>query len=81
MVQVAAKSLPVEYQHEIRKLIKHGSQRQKSAVQKALTVLDELPASQRRLAMNIIRRKLKNGGVDGRWLIGFLVLLRKLKVN
>lgn len=85
MGQIAAKPKPVasrrDVQGKIRKLTEHLSSRQKSAVLKTSKVLVELSASQRRAALDIIRQRDKNGGLDYSWLTSFLTVLSKLKAE
>lgn len=85
MGQIATKSSLGASQHEvqdkIRKLAEHLSVMQKSVVLRTSKVLAKLSTSERRAALNIIRQKDKNGGLDYPWLTSFFAVLRKLKAE
>lgn len=85
MGQVATKSTRLAPQREvqaaIRKFARHLPPAQRSLMQKTSKMLAELPASERRAAVDIIRRRDKNEGLDFRWLTSFVAVLRKLKAE
>jgi len=85
MGQVITKSSFVECHHhvqdEIRKLTKNLPLRQRSAVLRISNRLAELPASERRAALNIIRQRYENRGLDYPWLTSFLAVLGNLKAE
>ena len=70
-----------EVQDKIRKLAEHLSVMQKSVVLRTSKVLAKLSTSERRAALNIIRQKDKNEGLDYPWLASFFTVLRKLKAE
>ena len=65
----------------VRRCVKHLPLEQRLAAIKASTVLDELSASDRRTALNIIRKQYKCGELDYPWFEGFLEILRVLKAE
>ena len=85
MGQIAIKSSPVaslhEFQDKIRKLTERLSLRQRSAILRTSKVLAELPTSERRAALAIIRQRDKNGWLDYPWIASFLTVLSKLKAE
>ena len=85
MGQITTKSSPVasehEFQDEIKKLTEHLSVGQRLALLKRSKVLAELPASERRAAVDIIRQRDKNGGLDYPWFASFLAVLSKLEAE
>jgi hypothetical protein len=82
---IAKKSLPAEYlqenQSKLRKLTEHLTSRQRSVILRKLEVLEELSASERRVALAIIRQRDKKGRSDYLWTAHFLTVLTKLKAQ
>lgn len=85
MRKIESKSSLLESQHEVqgkvRKLLRDLSLSQKLAMLKASDILAELPPSQRRAALHIIRQRNKRTEVDVAWLASFLKVLRALKAE
>ena len=82
MSPVEVKSSFVVSQHgaqgEIRKLATQLSL-ERRLVRRMTEVLTKLRASERHMALDIMRRKYKNGGLRRSWLDSFLTTLNKLK--
>jgi hypothetical protein len=85
MRKIESKSSLLESRHEIqgkvRKLLRDLSLSQKLAMLEASDMLAELPPSQRRAALHIIRQRNKRAEVDVAWLASFLKVLRALKAE
>ena len=85
MAQIKTKSSSVTHQlnveKDISKLTKHLSLGQKSTVLRASRVLAELSSSERHAALDVLKQRNSNGGLDYRWLANFLTVLSKLKAG
>jgi hypothetical protein len=85
MGKVATKSSPVAprqtVQDEIRELAEHLSSRRRSALLRTSKALADLPASQRRRALGIIRQRAGGRRFDYRWITSFLAVLSRLKAE
>jgi hypothetical protein len=85
MGKVTTKSSPVAprqtVQDEIRELAEHLPSRRRSALLKTSKTLADLPASQRRRALGIIRQRAGGKRFDYRWITSFLVVLGRLKAE
>ena len=66
---------------EIKKVAEQLSSGQRSAGPMTLDVLSQLRASERRSAIDIIRRRYKDGELDRSWLSNFIEVLTKLKAE
>lgn len=71
----------LEVRDEISELTEHLSLGQRSAVLRTSKVLAGLSASERRAALDIIRQRAQNGGLDYPWFAGFLAVLGRLKAE
>lgn len=85
MVQIKTKSSFVArrpyLKNEITKLTKHLPSKQKTAILRASKVLAELSSSERLTALDLLRQKNENGGLDYLWLANFLTSLTRLKAE
>ncbi len=85
MGSIAAKSSPAAprqiVQDAIRELTEQLPSKCKSPFLKTAKVLEELPISQMRKALGIIRQRAGNGRLDYRWVASFLAVLRRLKAE
>ena len=66
---------------KISKFTERMSRRQRSAVLKASNVLAELSASEKHAALNVIRQRDTNGGLNYPWLASFFKVLSKMKAE
>lgn len=85
MVQIKTKSSfgahRPNVKKEIIKLTKHLPSKQKTAILRASNVLAELSSSERLTALDLLRQKSENGGLDYLWLANFLTSLTSLKTE
>jgi hypothetical protein len=85
MRKIESKSSLIESRHEVQgkvgKLLRDLSLSQKLTMLKASDILAELPPSQRRAALHIIKQRNKYAEVDFAWLASFLKVLKALKAE
>ncbi|UCF43222.1 MAG: hypothetical protein JSV99_11710 [Planctomycetota bacterium] len=85
MGSIATKSSPVAprqtIQDAITELAEHLPSNRRSSFLKAAKALEELPASERRTALGIIRQRAGDGRLDYRWVSSFLAVLHRLKAE
>jgi hypothetical protein len=85
MGNIATKSSPAAPQQIVQDAIRELAEKLPSDCKlpflKTAKVLEELPASQMRSALGIIRRRVGNGRLDYHWVASFLAVLRRLKAE
>ncbi|UCC21663.1 MAG: hypothetical protein JSW23_07555 [Planctomycetota bacterium] len=83
MGSIATKSPPVAprqtVQEAIRELAEQLPSNRRSPFLKRARVLEELPASQTRRVLDIIRQRAGDGRLDYNWVSSFIAVLRRLK--
>jgi len=82
MGNIATKSGPRQtVQDSIREVAAQLPSKYRSALLRASKTLAELPASERRTALGIIRQHAGDGRFGYRWISSFLAVLRRLKAE